>query len=64
MAMWRRFACWISKATRSQAHASARAPKSTHAQARTHTYTEKYVRLIAFLQQKCFLNAPQYYVIR
>jgi hypothetical protein len=42
----RRIACWISKATRVQAHASAIAPTSTHARTRTHT--QKYVIRIAF----------------
>ena len=48
MAIWRRFAGWISNATRAQAHGSARAPKPTPTQthsragmrgahARTHT---------------------------
>jgi hypothetical protein len=40
MAMWRRFACWISKATRAQAHASAREPKSTCTSTHTHIYRE------------------------
>ena len=46
MAIWRRVACWIIKATRAQAHASARAPTPIHtlAQARMHAHTQKYVR--------------------
>ena len=31
MTIWRCVACWISKATRSQAHAKARPPTPTHA---------------------------------
>jgi hypothetical protein len=49
IAIWRRVACWISKATRAQAQASVRAPTPTHiAPANTHTHTQKYVKLIAF----------------
>jgi hypothetical protein len=40
MAIWRHFACWISKATREQAH--------------IHIHTRKYVRFIAFSGQKMF----------
>jgi hypothetical protein len=36
MTVWRRVACWISKPTRAQAHASDRAPTPTS----THTHTE------------------------
>ena len=50
MAIWRRFACWISKSTRAQAHASACVP--THKSARTHT--QQYVILIAFPRQQWF----------
>ena len=46
MAMWRCVACWISKATRAQAHAIARAAFLTRA--RTRTRAQKYVILIAF----------------
>ena len=35
MTIWRNVACWISKTTRAQAHACARAP--THTRADTHT---------------------------
>jgi hypothetical protein len=54
---------WISKATRAQARASARAPTPTHMSVRarthpsahphtpTHTRTQKYVIFIAFPQQ-------------
>jgi hypothetical protein len=56
MAIWRHIACCISKATRSEAHASA------HTHARTHTYeliyarpphthTQKYVRLQWFCER-------------
>ena len=56
MAIWRRVACWISKATRAQAQPTARAPTHarTNAHARTREHTEKYVRLTAFLRQQCF----------
>ena len=53
-------ACWISKATRAQAHASARAPTpshNTHTHNHTrapHTRTLMYVILIAFPRQKLF----------
>jgi hypothetical protein len=58
--------CWISKATCAQAHdrAQARVPThtnthtSTHAttyeRAQTHTHTQKYVVLVAFLRQQWF----------
>jgi hypothetical protein len=49
--IWRiRFACWISKATCTQAHAHSHAPWYTHARARTHTW--KYVIIINFPQQQ------------
>jgi hypothetical protein len=49
MKIWRRVTCWITKATRVQAHASARAiippaaPTRTHAhiRAREHTHTHR-----------------------
>jgi hypothetical protein len=52
MAIQRRVACWVSKATCAQAHASARAPTPT----RTHSYkdTHKRVILIAFPWQQWF----------
>jgi hypothetical protein len=54
--MWRRVACWISKAKRSHAHARARA--STHTQTHTlslsHTQTHKYIIIIAFPLQQLF----------
>ena len=43
MAIWRRVACWVSKTTHAEAHASVRAP--------THT---GYVILTAFPQQQWF----------
>jgi hypothetical protein len=47
--IWRiRFACWISKATCTYAHA----------------HTDQYVILTAFEQQQWLANAPQCYVIR
>jgi hypothetical protein len=52
MAIWRRFACWISKTTRAQAYASVCAPTPTHARTREHTH--KYVRLVACLRQQWF----------
>ena len=54
---WRmRVACWISKTTRAQAHACARAPTPTHTCARTHAHahTQKYVILIGFPRQQWF----------
>ena len=67
MEVWRRVACWISKTTRAQSHASAREPiptlpfppphtrtTSQHSRARTHAHTQKYVILIAFLLQQLF----------
>ena len=45
LSFWRRVACWISKATRAQAHSNARVPTlRTHAPPRTHIY----VRFTAF----------------
>ena len=57
MALWRRVACWISKATRPQLHASARVPPP-------HTHTEKHVILIAFHCNSGLVNAPACCVIR
>ena len=54
MEIWRLVSCWISKATRLQAHASVRTPTPTHACTRTyarprapvtHTDTQKYITL-------------------
>jgi hypothetical protein len=62
MTICRRVTCWISKATRVQAHASAREPTPIHiwkhAHARTHphagTHTQKHVILTAFPRQRYF----------
>ena len=40
MTIWRRVACWISKATRVQAHARTSAPTPTHALTQARTQTE------------------------
>ena len=63
MAISRRDACWISKATRAQVHTSDLIPTTTQASplqrmyARTHAHTEaKYLRLIAFPRQRWFLE--------
>jgi hypothetical protein len=52
--LWRRFACWISKATLAQAHTSALAPTPTHtkAHARALTHTHIHPRLTAVPRQK------------
>ena len=57
MTIWRRVECWISKATRAKAYASALAlhsysPPHAHKHARTHT--QKYTILVAFLLQQWF----------
>jgi hypothetical protein len=44
--IWRRVACWISKATRTQAHARAYSPTPMH--------TDQYVIIISFAQQQWF----------
>ena len=64
MATWRRVACWISKATRAQAHVSVRSPTPTHPHPHTHahTHTHKYIRLMLFHANIGFVNAPQYSV--
>ena len=49
MTIWRRVACWMSRATRALAYVRANA--STHTDARMHAHTEKSVILIAFPQQ-------------
>ena len=67
MEKWRRVRGLISKTTRAQSHASARAPTLTyrhthtyaHMHALTHvfhtdTHAQKYVILIYFLGQQCF----------
>ena len=61
MAIWRRIACWISNATRPQAHTSARAPTPTQTHTRTRTrspHTQKYVILL-FYGNNGFVHAPQ-----
>ena len=40
MAIWRRVASWISKATQAQAHARAGTPTPTHAHARMHKHID------------------------
>ena len=52
-----RVACWISKATRSHAHAYVHAPG--HPPPPTH----KYIILTVFTRQQWYANAPQCYVI-
>jgi hypothetical protein len=52
IAIWRRVACWIGKATRAQVYTRAQAPTLTHARARAHTHTEKQIILIAFPWQQ------------
>ena len=50
--IWRlRVAYWISKCTRSQVHARARAPTPTHPPTYTHTRTHRYLIVIAFPPQ-------------
>jgi hypothetical protein len=48
MTIWRHVACWISKATRTQAHARARA--SAHIHVRTHalTHTHRICNIYCF----------------
>ena len=55
LAIWRRVAFWIGKATRAQPHVRARHPHpQTHARAHAHTHTQKCVILTAFTwQQLC-----------
>ena len=52
MTIWRRVACWTSRATRAQAYARAREP--TPKRARAHTHTQKYIILLAFPRQQWF----------
>ena len=64
MTIWQRVLCWISRATREQAHTPSRTPTPTHAhthmlavtctRARTYTHTDQYIILIAFPQQQWF----------
>ena len=68
MTIWRRVAGWISKATRPQTHASARAltPTLTHSlmcPPSPHSHTDKYVILLLH-GNNGFANAAQYSVIR
>jgi hypothetical protein len=71
LAIWRRFAFWISKATRAQAHASARVHTHTYSRARTHTRSlmrarsHKYVisYLLLLDSNNGFVKAPLCYVI-
>ena len=60
-----RFACWISRATRAEAHAHAKAPahKNTRAHACTNTHKNMSC-LLLFHGSSGFVNAPDYYVIR
>ena len=52
MTIWRRAACWISKATYEQAYARARAPTHKHVRTHAHTHTQKYVIVFAFPRQQ------------
>jgi hypothetical protein len=64
MAMYRRVVCWISKATRAQAHVRSRSPTHTHthihkhahkhlrARARKHTHTQKICNMYCFSTAK------------
>ena len=49
MAIWRRIACLIIKATRVQTHASVSAPRPTRMQTHARTHTHKYIILTACL---------------
>ena len=73
MAIWRRVACWISKATRAKAHVRARAPTTiptsthtrTHALSHACTHTDRNKKyLLLFHSDSGYVNAPQSYVIR
>ena len=72
MAIWRRVACWVSKATRSQAHSSARAPtlnpSHTHELTHTHTHTHTHKQICNtccfFHGNNGFVNARHCYVTR
>jgi hypothetical protein len=55
MAIWRRVAWWISKATRAQACASDCAPPSPHPYTHTHTYTHRNMQdVLLFSRQHVF----------
>jgi hypothetical protein len=56
MEIWRRVACWVSKATRAQAHNSARAPPPL-----LHT---EICKTLLFSGNKVFVKLPQHYLIR
>ena len=71
MTIWRRVECWISKATRAQAHVPSRAHTHTQARARmnthaqTHTHTEICnTYCFSTANKSGFVNAPHCYVIR
>jgi hypothetical protein len=75
IAIWRiRIKCWISKATRTQAHVQAHAPchtsplslslSLTHTHTHTHTHSGKCLILTAFVRQQWLAKSPQLYVIR
>jgi hypothetical protein len=59
--LWRRVACWISKATRAQEQASAPAPTSTRTNAHAHRNMSD---LLYFHSYNSFANAPLCYVTR
>ena len=66
MAALRHVACWVSQATRAQAHTSACPPTTTHTwtQTHAHTHTNMYVMFIAFFGNKVFVNVSQCHDIR
>jgi hypothetical protein len=51
MAIWRRIACWISKATRAQEHARAHAPTITHPHPHKHTHERTRTRVLENTQK-------------
>ena len=66
-AIWRRVACWISKATRAQAHTSAHVRSHTHKRARARALVDTHIHkqdLLLFHGNKSFVNLPQCYVTR
>jgi hypothetical protein len=54
MAIWRRVACSISKATRTQAHTIAGAPAPTHARKHTRAFAEANTEIC---KPYCFFKA-------
>jgi hypothetical protein len=68
VALWRRVARWISKATSAPAHARARAPTPTRA--RTHiltyayTHTQKYAILTGLPWIRWFHEGASVYILR